>query len=150
MKNFSILLIITLTAFSCYSQKHTVNHSSNLEIVKSTYEENSNTLQKYLAEDATWTEAKGFPYGGTYTGYDEVVTNIFSKIGTEWTGFKFNVEDYVASDDKVIAFGTYSGTYKKTNKSFTPRVSHIWKLKDGKIINFEQIVDSKPVVDAMQ
>lgn len=150
MKNFSLLLIIVFTAFSSYSQKQMVKHSSNLEIVKSTYKENSNSLQKYLAKDATWTEAKGFPYGGTYKGYDDVVTNVFAKIGAEWTYFKFDVEDYVASNDKVIAIGTYSGKYKKTNKSFTARVSHVWTLKDGSIINFEQIVDSKPVVDAMQ
>ena len=63
---------------------------------------------------------------------------------------KFTPEDYVASDDKVVAFGTYTGTYKLTSKAFTARVAHVWKLKDGKIVSFEQFVDSKPVNDSMK
>jgi hypothetical protein len=44
---------------------------TNLEIIKSTYEgktseENGENLAKYVAEDISWTEAKGFPYAGTY------------------------------------------------------------------------------------
>jgi hypothetical protein len=35
------------------------------------------------------------------------------------------------------------------SSAFSARVKHIWKLKKNKIISFEQIVDSKTVVDAM-
>jgi ketosteroid isomerase-like protein len=126
---------------------------TNLEIIKSTYEgktseENGKNLAKYVADTISWTEAKGFPYAGTYIGLDNVTKNVFSRLGSEWTDYKFTPEDYVASDDKVVAYGTYSGTYKLTGKSFTARVAHVWKLKDGKIISFEQFVDSQPVIDA--
>lgn len=126
---------------------------TNLEIVKSTYEgktseENGNNLAKYAAEDISWTEAKGFPYAGTYIGLESVIENVFSRLGSEWTDYKFTPEDYVVSDDKVVAYGTYSGTYKLTGKAFTARVAHVWKLKGEKIIRFEQFVDSKAVVDA--
>lgn len=125
---------------------------TNLEIVRSTYEgktseENGKNLAKYVAEDIKWTEAKGFPYGGTYTGLESITKNVFSRLGSEWVDYKFTPEDYVASDDKVVAYGTYSGTYKATGKSFTARVAHVWKLKDEKIISFEQFVDSKLVND---
>lgn len=126
---------------------------TNLEIIKSTYEgktseENGNHLAKYVAEDISWTEAKGFPYAGTYIGLDDVTKNVFSRLGSEWIDYKFTPEDYVASKDKVAAYGTYTGTYKLTNKSFIARVAHIWKLKDGKIISFEQFVDSRTVDEA--
>jgi ketosteroid isomerase-like protein len=126
---------------------------TNLEIIKSTYEgktseENGKNLAKYVADNISWTEAKGFPYAGTYIGLDNVTKNVFSRLGSEWTDYKFTPEDYVASDDKVVAYGTYSGTYKLTHKSFTARVAHVWKLKDRKIIKFEQFVDSQPVIDA--
>lgn len=103
-------------------------------------------MAKYVAEDISWTEARGFPYAGTYIGLENVTKNVFSRLGSEWVGYKFTPEDYVASEDKVVAYGTY----KLTDKSFKARVAHVWKLKDGKIISFEQFVDSKPVVDAMQ
>ena len=128
---------------------------TNLEIVKSTYEgktseENGQNLAKYVSEDISWTEAKGFPYAGTYIGLENVTKNVFSRLGSEWIDYKFTPEDYVASDDKVVAYGTYTGTYKITGKSFKARVAHLWKLKDSKIISFEQFVDSQPVNDAMK
>ncbi|WP_448103981.1 nuclear transport factor 2 family protein [Pedobacter panaciterrae] len=128
---------------------------TNLEIIKSTYEgktseENGKNLAKYVAGDISWTEAKGFPYAGTYMGLENVTQNVFSRLGSEWVDYKFTPEDYVASDDKVVAYGTYTGTYKISGKPFKARVAHVWKLKDGKIIKFEQFVDSQPVNDAMK
>ncbi len=128
---------------------------TNLEIIKSTYEgktseENGRNLARYVAEDITWTEAKGFPYAGTYVGLENVTQNVFSRLGSEWIDYKFTPEDYIASEDKVVAYGTYTGTYKLTGKPFEARVAHIWKLKDGKIINFEQFVDSLPVNNVMK
>ena len=136
----------------CSSNKKAM---TNLEIVKSTYEgktseENGQNLAKHVAEAISWTEAKGFPYGGTYIGLENITKNVFSRLGSEWIDYKFTPEDYVASDDKVVAYGTYTGTYKITGKSFTARVAHVWKLKDRKIISFEQFVDSQPVNDAVK
>ncbi|MEO6285393.1 MAG: nuclear transport factor 2 family protein [Dyadobacter sp.] len=128
---------------------------TNLEIVKSTYEgktseENGKNLAKYVAEDVSWTEAAGFPCAGTYAGLENVIQNVFKRLGSEWIGYKFTPEDYVAAEDKVVAYGTYTGTYKMTGKPFEARVAHVWKLKDGKIVRFEQFVDSQPVNNAMK
>jgi ketosteroid isomerase-like protein len=121
---------------------------TNLDIIKSTYEgktseENGRNLEKYVAENISWTEAEGFPYAGTYIGLESITKNVFSRLGSEWIDYKCTPEDFVANDDKVVVYGTYTGIYKKTNKSFTARVAHVWKLKDGKITSFEQFVDSK-------
>ncbi|REH00422.1 nuclear transport factor 2 family protein [Flavobacterium aquicola] len=126
---------------------------TNLDIIKSTYEgktseENGKNLAQYAAENISWTEAKGFPYGGTYIGLEEITKNVFSRLGSEWIDYKFTPEDYVTSDDKVVVYGTYTGTYKITGKSFTARVAHVWKLKDRKIVSFEQFVDSQTVNEA--
>jgi len=127
---------------------------SNLEIIKSTYEgktseENGKNLAKYLATRARWTEAQGFPYAGTYFGFDAIRKNVFSRLASEWIDYKITIEDYIVSDERVVAYGTYSGAYKATGKFFKARVAHLWKVENGKIISFEQIVDSKLVRDAM-
>ncbi|OOV17721.1 nuclear transport factor 2 family protein [Flavobacterium sp. LM4] len=127
---------------------------TNLDIVKSTYEgktseENGKNLTAYAADDISWTEANGFPYAGTYIGLEDIFKNVFGRLGSEWIDYKFTPEDYVWNEDKVVAYGTYSGTYKITGKVFEARVAHIWKLKDGKIIRFEQFVDSQSVNDAI-
>ncbi|WP_209435012.1 nuclear transport factor 2 family protein [Pedobacter ginsenosidimutans] len=148
----SSLLVAGMLLTCCFSN---TNKMTNLEIVKSTYEgktseENGENLAKYVAEDISWTEAEGFPCAGTYIGLKNITKNVFARLGSEWIDYKFTPEDYVANEDKVVAYGTYSGTYKKTNKPFKARVAHIWKLKESKIISFEQFVDSKPVNDVMK
>jgi len=144
-------LAVLLVLSGCSLNNNTM---TNLEIVKSTYEgktseENGMNLAKYVAEDLSWTEAKGFPYAGTYIGLDAVTKNVFSRLGSEWIDYKFTPEDYVAADDKVVAYGTYTGTNKITGKPFSARVAHVWKLKEGKILSFEQFVDSQIVNNAM-
>ena len=115
---FNLTMLIALSGCSLNKKKMT-----NLEIIKSTYEgktseENGKNLAKYVAENISWTEAKGFPYAGTYIGLENIIKNVFSRLGSEWIDYKFTPEDYVASDDKVVAYGTYSGTYKLTGKVF--------------------------------
>lgn len=147
---FSLVMFVALSGCSINQNKMT-----NLEIVKSTYEgktseENGKNLAKYVTDNISWTEAKGFPYGGTYIGLENITKNVFARLGSEWIDYKFTPEDYVASDDKVVAFGTYTGTYKKTGKPFSARVAHIWHLKDSKITSFEQFVDSQTVNDSIK
>ena len=40
-----------------------------------------------LAPDIRWTEAEGFPYGGTYVGPDAILQGVFMRLGTEWDGY---------------------------------------------------------------
>lgn len=126
----------------------------NLALVKSTYEgsssaENAKNLQHALASDARWTEAAGFPYAGTYVGFSAIAAKVFARLETEWDNYRVDIEDYVVQGNKVFAFGTYSGTYVKTGKHFSARVAHLWKIHSGKIVSFEQFVDSHTVVNAM-
>jgi ketosteroid isomerase-like protein len=122
----------------------------NLSLIKSTYEgansqENARNTAAALAGDACWTEAAGFPYAGTYTGFDAIVENVFKRLATEWDNFQFKVENYVAQGDKVFAYGNYSGVYKATGRAMNARVAHLWTLADGKVTDFEQFVDSHTV-----
>ena len=144
--------MVLISSLGCFSNQKKM---TNLEIIKSTYEgktseENGKNLAKYVADDISWTEAKGFPYAGTYIGLTEVTKNVFSRLGSEWIDYKFTPEDYVVNEDKVVAYGTYTGTYKITGKPFRARVAHLWKLNNGKIITFEQFVDSQQVVESMK
>ena len=62
---FSLAMLAALSGCTLNNKTMT-----NIEIVKSTYEgktseENGKNLAMYVAEDISWTEAKGFPYAGT-------------------------------------------------------------------------------------
>ena len=120
--------------------------SSVLEIVKGMYAAFGRgdipAVLGMLASDIHWTEALGGPYGGVSIGPQAVLENVFMKLGGEWDGFSAVPQEFVASDDTVVALGNYSGTYKATGKSFTAPFAHVMKLKDGKVVSFHQYTDT--------
>lgn len=67
----------------------------------------------------------------------------------QWNNYRFIPDDFIANENSVAVYGTYYGVYKKTGKTLKARVVHIWKLYAGKIVSFEQFVDSKVVEDVM-
>ena len=103
-----------------------------------------------LDPNIEWAEAAGFPLAGTYRGHDAVVQGVFMPLGTDWEGWTVTPDSFVSDGDAVVAVGTYSGKHKSTGKSMTARFAHVWKLRDGKAVNFEQIVDSHPVQQALK
>ena len=103
-----------------------------------------------LAPDVRWTEAEGFPYGGTYSGPQAVLENVFMKLGTEWEGFAAVPRELVAEGETVVAIGEYSGKYRASGKSFRAPYVHVWKFKGGKVQTFEQHTDTMVVQRALK
>lgn len=108
------------------------------------------TVLVALAPDIRWTEAEGFPYGGTYVGPEAVLQNVFARLGSEWDGFAAVPLELVASADTVVALGEYSGTYKATGKSFKAPFAHVWKFHEDRVSSFRQHTDTAVVQRALQ
>lgn len=102
-----------------------------------------------LSADIAWTEADGFPYGGTYHGPKAVLEGVFMRLGSEWIGFAAVPHEFIDGGDTIVVLGKYSGTYKKTNKSFQADFAHVWKLREGKAVRFVQYVDTLVVQRAV-
>jgi hypothetical protein len=95
-----------------------------------------------FTDNIEWNEAEGSMYGGTYTGPNAVLENIFMKFATEWEGFTVVPRKFVADGDTVVAIGTYSGKFLGTGKSVSVPFAHVWTLSDGKVARFDQFVDT--------
>jgi hypothetical protein len=103
-----------------------------------------------LAPDVRWTEAAGFPYGGTYTGPDAVLRGVFQRLGAEWVKFTAEPREFVAEGDAVVALGEYRGTFKATGKSFAAPFVHVWKFRGAKVATFQQHTDTALVQAALR
>lgn len=127
---------------------------SNLNSIKAVYEAFGRgdipAVLGALSPDINWTEAEGFPYGGTYFGPNGVLEGVFMRLGTEWEGFAAVPDEFIDGGDTIVALGTYSGTYKATGKSFQAKFAHVWKLQEGKATRFTQYVDTLLVHRALQ
>ena len=127
---------------------------SNLNSVKAVYKAFATgdipTVLGALSPDIAWTEAEGFPYGGTYHGPRAVLEGVFMRLGSEWEGFAAVPDEFIDGGDTVVVLGKYSGKYKATGKSFEANFAHVWKMQDGKAIRFTQYVDTLLVHRALQ
>jgi len=100
-------------------------------------------------ENIEWTEAEGFPYGGTYVGANAILENVFMKLGSEWEGFSAVPDEFLDAGDNIVALGNYSGKYKESSKSMKVPFAHVWTLRDGKIVKFVQYTDTLKVSEAL-
>ena len=127
--------------------------SRNCEVIKAHYAgSDAKDLAAMMApvtDKTAWTEMAGFPYAGTYVGPNAVIEGVFKRIGEDWDGYALKVDKLVDGDTTIAAIGTYSGTCRKTGKPMSARVVHIWEMRDGKAVSFEQFTDTKLVADAM-
>ena len=127
---------------------------TNTEIVKKFYavsaEADIDAMTELMSPEMSWTEMAGFPYGGTYTGKDQILEGVFAKLESEWEDFAVKPEDFYEAGDTVIATGYYSGTFKKTGKSFRARYAHVWKVEDNRLNVMEQFVDTLLVDRALR
>ncbi|MDC0739332.1 nuclear transport factor 2 family protein [Cognatishimia sp. SS12] len=103
-----------------------------------------------LGPQTRWTEMAGFPCAGTYIGPEAVVAGVFEVLGRDWEGFGFTLERLIDGGETIVGVGTYAGTYRQTGKHMSARVTHVWDLKDGTVVNFEQFTDTLLVNQAMR
>lgn len=126
--------------------------SKNLDIIARHYQANKNGDFEGMFADfdanITWVATAGIPYGGTYIGKQEIINNVFAAIKQDWPQFKFEMEKLIDGGQQIIATGSYTGTSKK-GLTFTARAVHMWDLKDGKIVRYEQFIDSALLVKAL-
>ncbi len=98
-----------------------------------------------------WNEAENFPYadGNPYRGPDAVLTGVFARCATEWEGFAVDMPDLIDGGDRVVALGRYAGTFPATGTAMRPQVAHVWTLRDGRIVGFQQYADTLHVARVM-
>lgn len=127
---------------------------NNVELIRGAYDAfakgDVGTVLGLLSPEINWTEAEGFPYGGTYVGPKAVLENVFMRLGSEWEGFAAVPHEFIDGGESVVALGKYSGTYKGTGKSFQADFAHCWWFKDGKAVRFVQYTDTALVQRALE
>ena len=112
---------------------------TNVEIIQGWYKSRD---RECLAPDAEWIVTDGFPAGGRYVGQVEIYEQFFSALYERFSEFDSNVNEIIAAGDTVVVLGYYSGRTKFTEVTFTSPFAHIWKLENGKIVQFRQYADT--------
>lgn len=99
-----------------------------------------------------WKEAESnsLADGNPYIGPDAVLKGVFARLGANHEYFELkDVKTHSMSENKVLATLRYDGKVKTTGKTYNAQAAHLWTLNDeGKIIAFQQYVDTKKLADS--
>ena len=106
-------------------------------------------LRATLADDVEWTEMAGFPLAGTYRTPQGVTAAVMERLGQDWDGWTAHDDAYVVDGENVVVLARYTATNKATAKPIDVRVAHHFVVRGGRIVRFEQFVDTAKVRDAM-
>ena len=92
-----------------------------------------------------WREAEGHPYkpdGAAWVGPQAILEQLFMRLGSEWEGFTVTVRALHDAGEHVVMEGRYTGLYKPSGKSLDAQVCHVLRFRDGKLLSFQQYVDT--------
>ena len=131
-------------------------NSDNSNIIQGLYDNfktgNIPGISAAMDANIIWNEAENFPLadGNPYVGFDAIAAGVLGRIGAEWEYWNLtDIKLHEVDANKVLATGRYNAKYKKNGAKIDLQMAHLWTLKDGKIIAFQQFADTKGIHDAM-
>ncbi len=128
--------------------------AGNLDVVKRMYaafaSRQRDVILQLFAPDIEWVQNEGFPGGGRHVGAEAVLDGVFAKFRQEWDAWQAVVSEWIDAGDTVIALGEYRGTFKATGRSTTAAFAHVYRVRGGRIVRFEQFTDTAKVAEAMR
>jgi hypothetical protein len=123
--------------------------TSNVDLVKGVYAAfGTGDVPKGLGSmhpQIQWTETAGYKYGGIYRSPQAVLENVFAVIPVDFESFSIDVERLLDAGNVVVMQGHYVAKGKATGKSVRAAVTHVLEISDGKIVRFDQYVDSATI-----
>lgn len=104
-----------------------------------------------LDQTVEWHEAENFIYAdrNPYVGPQAVLEGVFMRLGADWEGFAVAPEEWIDAGDRLVVLGIYSGTHKTTGRKVRAQFAHVWSLREGRVVRFQQYTDTKQFADTV-
>ena len=110
------------------------------------------TVLSRLHPDIDWALAEGHPYspqGVAWHGHQELIENFFMSAAADWDGFTVILQELYEAGDDVVAEVRYTGRFRPTGAALAAQGCHVWRLRDGMAVRFQQYVDTAQLRQAM-
>lgn len=108
----------------------------------------ADAVRDLIAEDATWVQygpSHILPFAGPRKGPDGV-REFFSTVDKVLKDAKQTTREIVVDGDTVVALGQEESTVRKNGVRYTAHNAHVFKVRGGKIVAFEEYIDSGTIV----
>jgi ketosteroid isomerase-like protein len=124
----------------------------NVQLVKDWFEATGSDTQRLLAlsdENIEWIiPGEDWPLAGTHRGHAGLMDLLqkTSELETSWPG----PPEYVAQGDRVLVIGRAAGKIKATNKTFVDDWVFAITVRNGKLTNIREYVDTQALARASE
>lgn len=132
-----------------------ISNPENVSIINAAYQAFANGdipgILALMDENIVWNEAEGNAYadGNPYIGPEAVLNGVFARVGADHEYFNLaDIKLHNMDNNQVLATLRYKAKLNKNGAIIDAQVAHFWSLKDGKIIGFQQYVDTKQLDNA--
>jgi uncharacterized protein len=130
--------------------------ASNIEATRTGYEsfrrgDIPSLLRDLLADNCTWISPgpkDKLPWAGTYKGKQEIAS-FFAEVERTLELTEFTPREMIEQGDTVVVLGTLAGRAKTTGKPVKNEWAHVFKFSQGKVVFFQEYIDTAADVLAM-
>ena len=108
-------------------------------------------LISLMSDDVTWRlpEIEGVPFAGSRSTRAGVA-DFFQILATDQESVRFEPREMIAQGDKVASIGSYTWKVKSTDREYQCDFCHVFTIRDGKIVAFEEFTDTAAAAAAHQ
>jgi uncharacterized protein len=130
--------------------------ASHVETTKKAYEpfqkgDIPGLLRDFVDDNCIW-KSPGpkdrLPWAGTFKGKQEIA-NFFIQVGQNLEFSEFTPLEMIEQGDTVVVLGKLAGRATKTGKTVENEWAHVFKYKEGKVVFWQEYLDTAADVVAM-
>jgi ketosteroid isomerase-like protein len=132
-----------------------MSEQQNTDLVQQAYENfksgNIQALLSLISDDVEWQlpEVDGIPFTGKRRGLEQVA-QFFAMVGDGQDVLQFEPGLFIAQGDKVAVQGHYSWLVKSTGRNYESDFAHVFTIREGKIVAFQEYLDTAVASAAYQ
>jgi ketosteroid isomerase-like protein len=132
-----------------------MGEQENTRVVQQAYENfksgNIQALLDLFSEDIQWhlPEMENVPFAGRRQGREQV-RQFFANLADSQEVKHFELKEFIAQGDKVVALGYYLWRVKPTGREFAADWAHVWTVRDGKLKSLHEYTDTAAASSAYQ
>lgn len=105
-------------------------------------------VMSHLADDIVWIVADNSPLAdqSPYRGIAAVRSGVFERLTAGFEKLIIVTDEIFECDGgRVVALGYYYGKFSGRAEEFKAQVAHIWTIRDGRMVKFQQYLDTLQV-----
>lgn len=144
------LVLIQLTLFGCRnSAPPAPGMGANAAMVRGLYDAFARgdvpTVLGAMDSAIQWREADGLKYAdrSPYIGPQAVAEGVFQRIVADVDSFTAVPQNVIDGGSTVVVEGRYKGRVKATGKRLDAQFAHVFEIRNGRIVRFQQYTDTK-------